>query len=103
MKPQLSKIALALALAAVSLASNAAESKKLDTTQIDEVTGLKGKLNEQEGVYKVSSPRTVLKISVDKWHMPPFMRLTSLPSFIPSIKTKATATVPPLPTPAEAN
>src|SRR6266853_3498525 len=89
MKLQLSKIALALALAAVSLASNAAESKKLDTTQIDELTGLKGKLNEQEGVYKVSSPRTDLKISVDKWEMPPFMGLTSWASFMPGMKGEA--------------
>src|SRR5689334_24627890 len=49
------------------------ESKKLDAAKIDELTGLKGKLNEQENVYKVSSPRTDLKISVDKWQMPPFM------------------------------
>ena len=74
MKSKLSKIAFVLVLAATAFA---AESRKLDTAQIDEITGLKGKLNEQEGVYKVSSPRTDLKISVDKWEMPPFMGLTS--------------------------
>jgi hypothetical protein len=31
---------------------------KLDTAKIDQITGLKGKLSEPEGVYKVSSPRS---------------------------------------------
>src|SRR5436190_4424488 len=71
---------------AFTLASNAAQSRKLDTAQIDELTGLKGKFNEQEGVYKISSPRTDLKISVDKWEMPPFMGLTSWAAFRPAMK-----------------
>src|SRR6266849_1468440 len=83
MKPKLSKIAFALVLA---VTASAAQSKKLDTAQIDEFTGLKGKLNEQEGVYKVSSPRTDLKISVDRWEMPPFMGLTSWAAFMPGMK-----------------
>src|SRR5712692_155 len=83
MKPKLSKIAFALVLA---VTASAAQSKKLDTAQIDEFTGLKGKLNEQEGVYKVSSPRTDIKISVDKWEMPPFMGLTSWAAFMPGMK-----------------
>jgi hypothetical protein len=66
----MSKIAIVLLLTA---AAASGQNKKLDTAQIDELTSLKGKLNEQEGVYKVSSPRTDLKISVDKWQMPPFM------------------------------
>jgi hypothetical protein len=74
------KLIPALLLCAVlpALAADA----RLNTGQIDEVTGLKGKLNEQEGVYKVSSPRTDLKISVDKWQMPPFMGLTSWAAFM---------------------
>ncbi|MDB6068459.1 MAG: protein of unknown function LppY and LpqO, partial [Pedosphaera sp.] len=62
---------------------------KLDTQKIDEITGLKGKLNEQEGVYKVSSPRTDVKIAVDKWEMPPFMGLTSWAAFKPGMKEGA--------------
>src|SRR5204862_4785214 len=89
MKQTLSKAGFAIALAIVTLASNAAQSKKLDTAQIDELTGLKGKLNEQEGVYKISSPRTDLKISVDKWEMPPFMGLTSWAAFMPGMKDVA--------------
>src|SRR3954471_23311284 len=82
MKLNMSKTAFAMLLASFSIASNAAQSKKLDTAQIDELTGLKGKLNEAEGVYKVSSPRTDVKISIDKWQMPPFMGLTSWASFM---------------------
>src|SRR5437870_3006949 len=87
MKTSLSPIAVLFT--AFTLASNAGQSKKLDTAQIDELTGLKGKLNEQEGVYKVSSPRTDLKISVDKWEMPPFMGLTSWAAFMPGMKGEA--------------
>src|SRR4051812_28709870 len=89
MKTTLSKIGFATALALVTFASNAAQSKKLDTAEIDELTGLKGKLNEQENVYKVSSPRTDLKVSVDQWQMPPFMGLTSWASFMPGMKGEA--------------
>jgi hypothetical protein len=51
------------------------------TNRIDEITGLKGKWNAEEAVYKVSSPRTDIKISVDNWQMPPFMGLTSWAAF----------------------
>jgi hypothetical protein len=58
-----------------------AETKKLDTAQIEQITGLKGTLNTNEGVFKVSAPRTDIKISVDGWAMPPFMGLTSWAAF----------------------
>src|SRR5882724_6993292 len=89
MKQTLSKIGFSMALAIFRLPSNAAQSKQLDTAQIDELTGLKGKLNQQENVYKVSAPRTDLKISVDKWEMPPFMGLTSWAAFMPGMKGEA--------------
>jgi Domain of Unknown Function (DUF1259) len=89
MNGRMSKIAFATFLACVTAISNAAESKKLDSAKIDELTGLKGKLNEQEYVYKVSSPRTDIKISVDKWQMPPFMGLTSWAAFTPGMKDNA--------------
>jgi len=65
------------------------QEKKLNTGRIDELTGLKGKLNEHEGVYKVSLPRTDLKVSVDGWEMPPFMGLTSWAAFMPGRKGEA--------------
>ncbi len=89
MKQRMSKTAFAMLLASLSIASNAAQSKKLDTARIDTLTGLTGKLNEQENVYKVSAPRTDVKISVDQWEMPPFMGLTSWASFMPGMKGEA--------------
>src|SRR5258708_5632462 len=53
----------------------------MDTAKIDQVTGLKGVLNEKEGVFKVSVPRTDVKVSVDEFTMPPFMGLTSWAAF----------------------
>jgi hypothetical protein len=53
----------------------------LDTTRIDELTGLKGKMNEKEGVYKVTFPRNDVKVVVDGWIMPPFMGLGTWATF----------------------
>src|SRR5207248_5835653 len=53
----------------------------LDTAKIDQATGLKGVLNDKEGVFKVSVPRTDVKVSVDEFSMPPFMGLTSWAAF----------------------
>src|SRR5438552_1019016 len=86
MNAKMSKIAFAFL--SIALAASG-QDKKLNTASIDELTGLKGKLNEQENVYKVSAPRTDLKISVDKWEMPPFMGLTSWASFMPGMKGEA--------------
>ena len=41
-----------------------------DTAVIETTTGLKGTLNEAEGVFKVTSPRTEVKVNVDGWQMP---------------------------------
>ena len=86
MKLKMSKMAFGLLLIA---ATSWGQGTKLDTAKIDEITGLKGKLNEQEGVYKVSSPRTDIKIAVDKWEMPPFMGLTSWAAFMSGMKDGA--------------
>src|SRR6266487_1966072 len=53
----------------------------LNTARIDEITGLKGKVNEKEGVYKVTFPRDDVKIVVDGWTMPPFMGLGTWAAF----------------------
>ncbi len=54
---------------------------KLDGAQIEKLTGLKGTLNEEDGVFKVTSPRVDMKFSVDDWSMPPFLGLTSWAAF----------------------
>ena len=66
---------------AISFAITATGSTALDTAKIDEITGLKGKLNEKEGVYKVTFPRNDVKVVVDGWTMPPFMGLGTWAAF----------------------
>jgi len=66
------------------LASIAVGSTALDTAKIDQITGLKGKLNEKEGVYKVTFPRSDVKVVVDGWTMPPFMGLGTWAAFTPT-------------------
>src|SRR5213082_2913813 len=58
-----------------------AAGEKLDAARIDELTGLKGKMNEKEGVYKVTFPRNDVKVSVAGWEMPPFMGLGTWAAF----------------------
>ena len=53
----------------------------LNTARIDELTGLKGKMNEKEGAYKVTFPRGDVKVVVDGWSMPPFMGLGTWAAF----------------------
>jgi len=56
----------------------------LNTARIDELTGLKGKMNEKEGVCKVTFPRNDVKVVVDGWTMPPFMGLGTWAAFTPT-------------------
>src|SRR5215472_11285959 len=53
----------------------------LDQAKIDQITGLKGKFNEKEGVYKVTYPRNDVSVVVDGWTMPPFMGLGTWAAF----------------------
>lgn len=61
---------------------------QIDTTKIETITGLKGTYNESEGAFKVSSPRTDIKVSVDQWMMSPFMGLTSWAAFASDLDSK---------------
>ena len=62
----------------------AALAAALDTAKIDQLTGLKGKFNEKEGVYKITFPRADVKVVVDGWTMPPFMGLGTWAAFTPT-------------------
>ena len=74
----ISRFLKSLAIATtLPLAANAA----LDTNRIEQVIGLKGTWSAAEGVFKVTSPRTDVKIAVDGWTMPPFMGLGSWAAF----------------------
>ena len=68
-------------LAAIFAATSISALAALDTAKIDNLTGLKGKLNEKEGVYKVTFPRDDVKVVVDGWTMPPFMGLGTWAAF----------------------
>src|SRR5436309_257446 len=76
-------ISLALSIAVINGAS------ALDTAKIDNITGLKGKLNEKEGVYRVTFPRGDVKVAVDGWTMPPFMGLGTWAAFTKGAHTEA--------------
>ena len=69
---------------AAAFSSVAALAAPLDTAKIDQLTGLKGKLNENGKVYRVSFPRNDVKVAVDGWTMPPFMGLGTWAAFTES-------------------
>src|SRR5262249_54423053 len=72
--------ALSCSVARFSLA----QTPNLDTAAIEEATGLKGQFTAKENVFKVTKPRTDVKISVDHWTMPPFAGLGSWAAFTPA-------------------
>jgi hypothetical protein len=69
---------IGIILATISCCSLSAA---LDPAKIDEITGLKGKFNQKEGVYKITFPRNDVKVVVDGWTMPPFMGLGTWAAF----------------------
>jgi Domain of Unknown Function (DUF1259) len=79
-----------LLMASISLIAIARSfAADLDAGRIDELTGLKGKMNEKEGVYKVTFPRNDVKVVVDGWTMPPFMGLGTWAAFTKGAHTEA--------------
>src|SRR5437870_9431670 len=72
------------ALAAIFAAMSLSALATLDTAKIDNLTRLKGKMNEKEGVYRVTFPRDDVKVVVDGWTMPPFMGLGTWAAFTES-------------------
>ncbi len=73
----------ALALALSSAATIAAPSKAstFDTARIEALTGAKGALNQMEGVFKVSVPRSDLAVTAAGVRLTPPMGLTSWAAF----------------------
>jgi Domain of Unknown Function (DUF1259) len=64
----------------VSLAAEA----KLDSAKIEQLTGIKGEMNEKEGVFTVRAPRTDLQVTTAGVKMNPAMGLTSYAAFMKS-------------------
>jgi hypothetical protein len=76
-----------IAVAAVALALHpavAAEAKlELNTAKIEKLTGAKGTLDDKEGTFKVSMPRSDLSVNVAGVKLTPPMGLTSWAAFKP--------------------
>jgi hypothetical protein len=67
------------------LAAKAApKGPELDQAKIEELTGAKGKLDEKSGVFKVSLPRSDLKVTSGGVHITPPMGLTCWAAFVKS-------------------
>jgi hypothetical protein len=81
MRTQMFVVMPLLALAAMAWSASAAERAKLDTAKIEELTGAKGKLDEKEGAFKVSVPRSDLSITAAGVRLTPPMGLTSWAAF----------------------
>ncbi len=72
---------LGLCGVAGAAAKKSSNGSQLDTKRIEELTGAKGALNEQERVFKVTVPRTDLSITTAGVRMTPPMGLTSWAAF----------------------
>ena len=59
------KAKIAGVFASCLFVSSTLQAQSLDTAKIDAVIGIKGVLNTNENVFKVTSPRNDLKIAVD--------------------------------------
>jgi hypothetical protein len=68
-------------LVPLCLAISESASAALDAAKIDQITGLKGKLNPTENVCKISFPRDDVKVAVAGWTIPPFMGLGTWAAF----------------------
>src|SRR5437762_14251330 len=75
-------IAFAVSLGASAAAQTVSRAGAgFDTASIEQLTGAKGKLDEKEGAFKVSVPRSDLTISAAGVHLTPPMGLTSWAAF----------------------
>jgi hypothetical protein len=72
---------LALAVLAFAVSPARAAGPALDAARIEQLTGAKGAWNEKEGVFKVSFPRTDLKIIAAGVRLTPPMGLTAWAAF----------------------
>ena len=74
--------ALAYVALAGAVTPSIAAQAKLDTAKIEQLTGVKGELNEKEGVFTVRAPRTDLQVTTAGVKMNPAMGLTSYAAFM---------------------
>ncbi len=72
---------LVLAVVAFAVSAARAAGPTLDAARIEQLTGAKGAWNEKEGVFKVSFPRTDMKVVSAGVHLTPPMGLTAWAAF----------------------
>jgi hypothetical protein len=77
--------AVSLFVALPALASLAVTTRN----SIEQITGVKGVYAEGEDVYKISIPRTDVKVTVDRWPMQAFVGLTSWAAFTTGTNNEA--------------
>ncbi len=65
----------------LAVTAHAQPSPKLDIAKIEQLTGIKGQMNEKEGVFKISAPRADLKVITAGVKMTPPLGLTSWAAF----------------------
>ena len=80
-KSVLSAVAFVFLILAMTVAVGNAAERRLDTAKIEQLTGVKGELNDKEGVFIVRSPRTDLQVTTAGVKMNPAMGLTSYAAF----------------------
>src|SRR5712692_8762736 len=68
-------------LAVPGQTSNKGPGAGFDTARIEQLTGAKGKLDEKEGAFKVSVPRSDLAVTAAGVRLTPSLGLTSWASF----------------------
>ena len=72
-------VCLALLVPAAAMA--APKAAAFDQAKIEQLTGAKGKLDEKAGVFKVTMPRSDLKVTAAGVHIPPPLGLTCWAAF----------------------
>jgi uncharacterized protein DUF1259 len=84
---RLHSLLIASAIVGLGVPSAARAEDKLDTAKIEEIVGAKGAVDE--GVFKISMPRTDVSVKVDGEAFAPFLGLTSWTAFQPGTKSPA--------------
>ncbi len=81
MKPWGTKLLFAAFMCGIPVAQSAGQDTPLDTAKIHAILALQGTWNAEEGVYRVSSPKTDIKVTVDGFALPPFLGMSSWAAF----------------------
>jgi Domain of Unknown Function (DUF1259) len=77
---KLAALSLLLVSSSGTLPTVRAAAQTMDTAKIEQLTGVKGKLNDKEGAFKVAVPRSDLNITVAGVRITPPMGLSSWPA-----------------------